>query len=109
VDLERYQRLYELANARKLELKSERDALSVQAETVPDISDLEYATTLMRIDECEDARREAQAAVDAISATEAQARRWSDTQARLAGAKQKLVTAEAMLKEAVAIEKAFAR
>ena len=109
VDLERYQRLYEIANAKKLELKSERDALSIQAETVPDISDLEYAAALLKIDECEDARRESQAAVDALLATEAQARRWSEAQARLAAARQKLAAAEAVLGEAVAIEKAFDR
>lgn len=109
VDLERYQRLYEKANARKLELKSDRDALSIQAETVPDISDMEYATALLKIDECEDARKQAQAGIDALLATEAQARRWTDAQKRLADARGKLTAAEAVLHEAVAIEKAFAR
>ena len=56
VDLERYQKLHEKANARKLLLKSKLEALSHQAQAVPDISDMEYATALMKIDDAEQAR-----------------------------------------------------
>src|SRR5581483_1345177 len=109
VDLERYQRLHEKANARKLELKSKLEALAHQTEAVPDVSDLEYAAAGMRIEECEEARQQAQGKIDALMGLEAQARRWADTQARLAAARQKLTQAEALLGEAVKIEKQFAR
>jgi len=109
VDLERYQRLHEKANARKLELKSKLEALAHQADAVPDVSDLEYAAVELRIDECEDARKQGQAQIDVLMGQEVQARRWADTQARLGAAKQKLAQAESLLGEAVKIEKAHAR
>jgi exonuclease SbcC len=109
VDLERYQRLYEKANAQKLMLKSRLEALAHQQDAVPEVSDLEYAAATVRIDECEEARKEAQTKIDALMGLEAQARRWADAQARLAAARQKLTAAEALLGEAVKIEKRFAR
>ncbi len=109
VDLERYQRLHEKANAQKLVLKSKLEALAHQQDAVPDVSDLEYAAAGMRIEECEEARQQAQGKIDALMGLEAQARRWADTQARLAAARQKLTQAEALLGEAVKIEKQFAR
>src|SRR5581483_715096 len=60
-------------------------------------------------EECEEARQQAQGKIDALMGLEAQARRWADTQARLAAARQKLTQAEALLGEAVKIEKQFAR
>jgi DNA repair exonuclease SbcCD ATPase subunit len=109
VDLERYQRLHEKANTQKLELKSKLDALSHQSQAVPDVSDMEYAAALNVIDEREETRQQARVKIDALLALEAQARRWSDTQTRLAAARQKLTHVEALLGEAVKIEKAFAR
>lgn len=109
VDLERYQRLHEKANARKLELKSKLEALAHQADAVPDVSEMEYAAVEMRIDECEEARERGQAQIDVLMGQEVQARRWTDTQARLGAARQKLTQAESLLGEAVKIEKAFAR
>jgi exonuclease SbcC len=109
VDLERYQRLHEKANAQKLALKSKLEALANQQDAVPDVSEMEYAAAGMRIEECEAARKQAQDKIDALMGLEAQARRWSDTQTRLAAARQKLTQAESLLGEAVKIEKAFAR
>ena len=109
VDLERYQRLHEKANSRKLELKANLEALSHQTAAVPDVSDLEYATTILQIDEYEESRSAAQLKIDAMALIEVQARRWCDTQTRLAAAKAKLAAAELLLGEAVKIEKAHAR
>ncbi len=109
VDLERYQRLHEKANSRKLELKANLEALSHQTAAVPDVSDLEYATTILQIDEYKESRSTAQLKIDAMAAIEVQARRWCDTQARLAAAKAKLSAAELLLGEAVKIENAYAR
>lgn len=109
VDLERYQRLHEKANARKLELKSKLDVLLHQTAAVPDVSEMEYAGALMRIDECEETRTQAQTRIDAMIDLEGHARRWTDTQSRLTTARQRLTQAEALLGEAVTIEKAFAR
>jgi exonuclease SbcC len=109
VDLERYQRLHEKANARKLELKSKLDTLNAQAEGVPDVSDLEFASAIVKIEECEEARATAQKAIDDAQELERQAGRWADAEARLAAAKQKLAQAEAILGEAVKIERDHAR
>ncbi|MFO0850297.1 MAG: SMC family ATPase [Gemmataceae bacterium] len=105
VDLERYQRLHEKANARKLELKARLEALSHQADAVPDVSDLELFTATNKISECEDARQQAQAAADAAVQVEMQAGRWADLQGRLVAARQRLTQAEGLLGEAVRIEK----
>ncbi len=109
VDLERYQRLHEKANARKLELKSRLEALAHQTDAVPEVSDLEYAAVEIRIGECEEVREQARAQIDVLMDLESQARRWADTQTRLGAARQKLTQAEHLLGEAVRIEKAFAR
>jgi DNA repair exonuclease SbcCD ATPase subunit len=109
VDLARYQRLHEKANAKKLELKSKLDTLSAQTEGVPDVSDLEFAAAVIKIDECEQAREAAQKAIDDAQATEGQARLWADAEARRTAAKQKLTQAEAVLSDAVKIEKEHGR
>jgi DNA repair exonuclease SbcCD ATPase subunit len=109
VDLERYQRLHEKANARKLELKARLEALSHQADAVPDVSDLELLAAANKIGECEEARQLAQAAADAAVRVEMQAGRWADLQARLHAARQRLAQAEGLLGEAVRIEKQVTR
>lgn len=109
VDLERYQRLHETANARKLELRSRLEALTHQTAAVPDVSDLEYATAVIGIEEAEQARKDAQAEIDAFADLEAQARRWADATARHAAAEAKLRAAQHVLAEAVRIEARHAR
>lgn len=109
VDLERYQRLHEKANGRKLVLKSKLEALGHQQAAVPDVSDLEYATAMLAIDEAEETRTQAQAEVNKFADLEASARRWADARGRLDGSRAKLRHAELLLGEAVKIEKEFAR
>ena len=109
VDLERYQRLHEKANGRKLVLKSKLEALTHQTAAVPDVSDFEYAMAAMKIDEAEDARQKAQVEVNTLADLEAAARRWTDARTRLDATRAKLRHAELLLGEAVKIEKEYAR
>ena len=109
VDLERYQKLHEKANGKKLEFKSRLDALSHQTAAVPDVSDMEFAAADMKIAEAEDARRDAKTVVDGLLGLEAHARRWADVRGRLDTARAKLKQAELLLGEAVRIEAAAAR
>lgn len=109
VDLGRYQRLHEKANAKKLSLKNMLDTLSAQLEGVPDVSDMEYVGATLRIDECEQAKADVQKRIDDLSALELQARRWEDADARLRQAENKLKAAEALLTDAVRIEARFNR
>lgn len=109
VDLARYQRLHEKANARKLELKSKLDTISAQTEGVPDVPDEEFAQAIIRIDEKERAKAAAQAQIDAAQVLERQAGRWADAERRRVDARTKLASAEAVLGDAVKIEKEHAR
>jgi DNA repair exonuclease SbcCD ATPase subunit len=109
VDLARYQRMYEKANAKRLAFKGQLEALTHQQQAVPEIGDLEYAAAAEAIELAEEARTEAQSKVDSLLKLAEEARRWTDAQARLAAAGEKLRQAEHLLGEAVKIEKAFAR
>ncbi len=107
VDLGRYQRLHEKANAKKLGLKGQLDTLAAQIVGVPEVSEMEYVGATLRIAECEQARAEVQKKIDDLSALELQARRWEDADARHRQAEDKLKTAEALLTDAVRIESRF--
>ncbi len=109
VDLERYQRLYERANQKKLALKGQLEALSHQQSAVPEVSEFEYAAAVEAIDSVEDERLAAQRELDALRDLEVQSRKWADAQTRLAATREKLRQAESLLGSAVKIEKAFAR
>jgi DNA repair exonuclease SbcCD ATPase subunit len=109
VDLERYQRLHDKANARKLALKGQLEALSHQTAAVPEVSDMEVLAAANAIEDADEARTQAQARIDVLLDLEARARRWADTHARLAAAREKLRQAEAVLGEAVRIEAEYAR
>ncbi|OWK47409.1 AAA family ATPase [Fimbriiglobus ruber] len=109
VDLERYQRLHEKANTRKLELKSKLDALSHQQNAVPEVPDMEYLAAIVKIEDGEQVRDAARAKIDELMAVETQARRWAEAEGRLAATKLKLANAESLLGAAVKIEAEFAR
>ena len=109
VDLARYQRLHEKANARRLALKGQLEALSHQTAAVPEVGELEYAAAEEAIELAEEARTQAQETIDALLKLADDARRWADTQTRAAAAREKLRQAELVLGEAVKIEKAYAR
>ncbi len=107
VDLGRYQRLHEKANAKKLGLKGQLDTLAAQIEGVPEVSDMEYVGAALRIGECEHGRVDVQKRIDDLSGLELQARRWEDADARHRQAEGKLKTAESLLTDAVRIEARF--
>ncbi len=109
VDLERYQRLHERANTRKLELRSRLEALTHQTAAVPDVSDEEYTNALLAIEEADKARKDAQAEIDALREIETQCQRWIDAKARLSAAEAKLRSAQHVLADAVRIEARHSR
>jgi exonuclease SbcC len=109
VDLERYQRLHESANARKLKLKSQLEANAHQVEGVPEVSDEEFAQSVVRIQIAEDRRQQTMDLLDVLATRELQSQRWSDTQVRHLAAIEKLRRAELLLGEAVQIEAAYTR
>lgn len=109
VDLERYQRLHDKANQKKLALKGQLEALSHQTQAIPDVTEAEYATAVLAIQQVEEERQELQQKLDGLRELETQARNWTDAQSRLMTTREKLKQAEYLLGTAVKIEKAFAR
>jgi DNA repair exonuclease SbcCD ATPase subunit len=109
VDLERYQKLHERANDRKLKHKGELDALGHQAAAVPEVGELEYAAAEAKVEGCEAGREQAAGGVDTALRREQAAARWADLQNRSAAAAAKLAKATGLLGEAVRIERQFHR
>lgn len=109
VDLERYRGLHDRANKRKLDLKARLEALTHQTAAVPEIDEETHAAAELAIDAAEQARIAAQSEIDGLAHLEAEARRWADAVARKTAAETRLARAEAVLADAVKIEKAFAR
>ena len=109
VDLDRYQRLHEKANAKKLEFKAGRDNFAIQLGGVPDVPDEDFAGALIRIDECERARAEAQEEIRRAQQNTEAAKRWGEAEQRGAAAKARLSRSEVLLGEAAAIQASFQR
>ncbi|MBP3955111.1 SMC family ATPase [Gemmata sp. G18] len=109
VDLERYQKLHGKADDKRRALKSELEGITNQLLGVKDVSPEEYAEVEGHIAVVEEARTNAQTRIDHLNALELRARRWTDTQAKLAGVKLKLADAEKLLGTAIAIEKDYTR
>ena len=109
VDLERYQRLYDRANQRKLALKGQLEALTHQQSAIPDVTEFEYTAAGLAIEQIEDDRLQLHKQLDALRELETQARNWTDAQARLTATREKLKQAEYLMGAAVKIEKAFTR
>ncbi len=104
VDLERYQRLHETANTKKIGLKSDRDNLTVRMGGVPVVADEDFAGALIRIDECERARADAQEAVRLGQERVEASKRWAEAEQRGSAAKERLRKSEALLGEAATIQ-----
>ncbi|HVK08200.1 MAG TPA: SMC family ATPase, partial [Gemmataceae bacterium] len=109
VDLERYQKLHEKADARRKELKAKLEAVQGQATGIPEVSDIELIAAENRVDEAEQARTDAGKEVDRLQQVEYRARRWADLRARLDGLHGRLGKAQALIAESDAIEKAYRR
>lgn len=109
VDLERYQKLHERANARKLAAKGQLEAITHQQLAVPEVTEFEYAAALEAIDRTETDRQAAFDKLESLRELEAQSRKWMEAETRLAETREKLKQAEYLLSSAVKIEKAHAR
>ncbi|HEY7329044.1 MAG TPA: AAA family ATPase, partial [Gemmataceae bacterium] len=105
VDLERYERLYEKADAKRKELKGKLESLSDRLAALPEVKpeQLEEAEKAIRI--AEDARQQASAEVDRLRELEVRTREWVDLQGKLADARQRWQRAEELLEKAADIER----
>jgi len=109
VDLERYQKLHGKADDKRRSLKGELEGISHQLSGIREVSEEEYAEVEGQIAAVEEARTQTQTRIDALVALELRAARWSDTQNKIAGVRQKLGDAEKLLGTAIAIEKDHTR
>lgn len=109
VDLERYQKLHGKADDRRRSLKSELEGITNQLSGIKEVTDEEYASVQVTIIEADAARTVTQERIDVLVALELRARRWADTQSKLAGVRLKLADAEKLLGTAIDIEKQHTR
>lgn len=109
VDMERYQKLHGKADDKRRALKSELEGINNQLSGIKEVSEEEYAEIQAKILEAEAARDHTQERIDALIALELRARRWAETQAKLAAVRLKLTDAEKVLGSAIAIEKDHTR
>jgi exonuclease SbcC len=103
VDLERYERLHEKADAKRKELKGKLEGLSDRLAATPEVKDEQIAEAEENIRQAEEARREASDAVDRLREIELQARGWMELQGRLAVARQRWQHAGKLLEDSAAI------
>ncbi len=109
VDLGRYQRLHEKANTKKNEFKGRRDELAAKVGGIPEVVDTDYAGALIRIDESERARADAQESTRSGRERAETAKRWGEAEQRAVDAEAKLKKSRAILGEAAAIQTAHQR
>ena len=109
VDLERYQKLHAAADEKRRQAKNAVEGVANQLSGVKEVSDEEYAAASANIASAEAARGQTQERIDRLQAQELQSLRWADAQDKLAAARDKLKTAEALLGSAVAIERDHTR
>jgi exonuclease SbcC len=104
VDLERYQRLYERADAQKKEYKGHVETLQFQLAALPEVTEMELLAAANRIEDAEEAMRQAQAELERLQALEFQARQWAEVERRLASAQARRQEAGQLLQEAEDIQ-----
>jgi exonuclease SbcC len=109
VDLERYQRLYERADAQRKEYKGHIETLQFQLAAVPEVTEIELLAAANRIGDAEEAARQAQAELEHLQALEFQARQWAEVERRLAAAQARRREAGELLAEAEAIQRQLRR
>jgi exonuclease SbcC len=109
VDLERYQKLHERADAKRKDLKWQVEAFAAQFNAIPEATPLELAAAAGRIEDAEEALAAAQKETDRLQTAEFQARQWSEVQKKLAAAQLRRQQAGALVQEAAVIDKELAR
>ncbi|HEX3152780.1 MAG TPA: SMC family ATPase [Gemmataceae bacterium] len=109
VDLERYQKLHEKADAQRKTFKVELESVRSREAGIPDVSDFELLAAENKIDDAEQERATATQEVERLQALEFQVQKWVELQSRRAGLKKRWESAQELIKESAAIETAFAR
>jgi exonuclease SbcC len=109
VDLERYEKLHEKADAERRAVKGMLDEKHNQLEALPEVKAEQIAEAERAIGVAEEARQRASAEVDRWRDLEHQARNWVELQSRLAAARQRREQAQRLLAEAGDIEKNMER
>jgi DNA repair protein SbcC/Rad50 len=109
VDLERYQKLHEKADTRRKAVKAKLEAIQGQISGVPEVADFELLAAENAIYDAEQARDLATKEVDRLQTLEFEAKRWTESQARLEGLKSRWEKAQTLIAESAAIEQAYQR
>jgi exonuclease SbcC len=109
VDLERYQRLHEKADAKRKALKANLEAVQGQVAGIPEVTDFELLAAENKIHDAEEERAKSAKEVDRLQDLEFRARQWAELQARLGGLKARWDKAQAIIRESDAIEAAYTR
>lgn len=109
VDLERYERLHEKADAKRKELKGKLDGLSDRLKVLPEVKAEQVAEAEEAIRVAEEARQQAGEAVEQLHELERQAKNWMELQAKQAAARQRWERAERLLEKSADIERDLER
>lgn len=109
VDLERYQKLHEKADAKRKALKAKLETIQGQITGVPEVSDIELVAAENRIDEAEHLTGEATKEVERLQNLEFESRKWNELQVRLSGLQSRWDKAKSIVAESATIEKAYTR
>lgn len=109
VDLERYERLHERADAKRKELKGKLDGLSDRLMALPEVKAEQITAAEEAIRIAEEARQQAGAEVDRLRKLKHQAEKWIELQERLSRVRQRWQEAEQLLEKASDIERAMER
>lgn len=109
VDLDRYERLFKLADEQRKDREIQLKALSLRLNALPAVREEEFAEIGARIEDAESARTESRQEVERLQALEFQSRNWIDLQQRISKAHQRWQEARALLEEADTIEQSLNR
>jgi exonuclease SbcC len=109
VDLDRYERLFRVADDERKKQVGKIEDLSNRLIALPAVEPLELVEADNRITSAEEAREQSRAEVERWQRLEVQAQGWDELQGRLAMAREKCRKAEQVLADAAAIEKAVER
>jgi DNA repair protein SbcC/Rad50 len=105
VDLERYARLHERADAQRKAMDLDVKNLTARVEAMPKVTMADVAEAEVRIATAEEARQQAQAEVERLQELEFRARQWAELQNRLTAARTRWQVAQQLVADAAAIER----
>ena len=105
VDLERYERLFDKADAERRRLKGKLEGLADRLKALPEVKAEQVTAAQERISLAETARKSARDEVERLRELEHQSKGWLELQRQLATAQQRWVKARLLLGEAAGIER----